>query len=665
MSRLLKAGFFLAIVMALGVVCGNAQAQGSYGEIDFSPDSLDIREISTVEFTYTAGSRGIPRGGQLAINLPKQWFKNHESKYPTLRDTEGRVLFSAENPHYRDQSPPVYIRAKSSNPSVELRLSVDTEMLDTAAVFKDRHDRINRTFKLDVEGRNIQKGDQITLTFGVPTDDSPGIRAPFYASSNSVFWGVDEESDGDYEAINTGDGLVVMPGDAWEINVFAPSRVQVGEEFVVQSVALDRHFNHATAFTGTFDLSSSDSGIEFPRNISFEHGSATFSVTCTEPGAKDITVHGPSDIGNVHSNPIVCTEDAPSHRIYWGDLHSHDHMSSDARGTDPFAYARNVSGLDFYAPANHSKAISPSEWKQTKQWVTEYYEPGGFTTLLGFEASLPGKYGGHNNVYYRSNEAPYYDSQEIQSTSRLYELLEHGQALAIPHHPAVNWSTTDWEFIDDTLARVVEIYSNHGQSEVRDPLFPLSFEHMFVPGGSYSSEGRNWVRDAWAMGKKLGAIASSDDHRAQPGREHAGLVAVLAEENTRENVFDALFNRRTYATTGQRMVLDFTINGHPMGSTISSSNPPRLDLRVVGAQHVGFVEIIKLDRESEQYTTLRRINVDRENGHGGSQRVVDVSVTDSGFDGDAMYYARVTGEGTVRGRPVRGWSSPIWVSMTE
>jgi hypothetical protein len=544
-------------------------------------------------------------------------------------------------------------------------------MLDTAAL-QESHDhvsRVSRTFKIDVEGGRIDKGDQITLTFGVPMSDSPGVRAPYYAGENQLFWAVDRNGDGKYEAVNEHSGVAVKPGDAWEINTFASSRVQTGEQFAIQSVALDRYFNRATPFSDTLHLSSSDSGIDFPSRVSFEGGSVTFSATCTAPGVKYVTVHGPPEIGNVQSNPIVCTEEAPSYRIYWGDMHSHDEMSHDGRGTDPFAYARDVSGLNFYAPANHSGGLSRREWRQTKKWVEAYYEPGAFTTLLGFERSLQGKYGGHNNVYYRSNEAPYDDvSQEVQSVSRLYKVLEEGQALAIPHHPAINWAATDWSLIDDRRARVVEIYSNHGQSEVRDPIFPLSFEHIFVPEGAYSAEGRHWVRDAWAMGKKLGTIASSDDHRAQPGREHAGLVAVLAEENTRESIFEALMNRRTYATTGQRMVINFTVNGHPMGSSIVSSDPPKLDLRVVGARNIGFVELFKLDLESDQYTTLRRINVNREHRdvqEVGSGRVVDVSVTDSGFDGDSMYYARVTGEGTVRGRPVRGWSSPIWVAGDE
>ena len=58
---------------------------------------------------------------------------------------------------------------------------------------------------------------------------------------------------------------------------------------------------------------------------------------------------------------------------------------------------------------------------------------------------------------------------------------------------------------------------------------------------------------------------------------HYGLVAALARELTRDAVFEALFERRTYATTGARILLDFTLNRHGMGSLVAVSAPPRLE----------------------------------------------------------------------------------------
>ena len=72
-------------------------------------------------------------------------------------------------------------------------------------------------------------------------------------------------------------------------------------------------------------------------------------------------------------------------------------------------------------------------------------------------------------------------------------------------------------------------------------------------------------RDGWMTGQRMGTIASSDNHCARPGREGFGVLAVYAPALTREAVFDAIHRRRTYGTTGSRIVLDFTLNGTPMG----------------------------------------------------------------------------------------------------
>src|SRR6185503_6082961 len=66
-------------------------------------------------------------------------------------------------------------------------------------------------------------------------------------------------------------------------------------------------------------------------------------------------------------------------------------------------------------------------------------------------------------------------------------------------------------------------------------------------------------------GAIFGLSAGSDDHTARPGMSHAprghfamggGLTAVLAPEKSREALWEAIKARRTYATTGARMLLD-------------------------------------------------------------------------------------------------------------
>lgn len=49
-------------------------------------------------------------------------------------------------------------------------------------------------------------------------------------------------------------------------------------------------------------------------------------------------------------------------------------------------------------------------------------------------------------------------------------------------------------------------------------------------------------------------------------------MAVLAEELTRESIYNAMKARRFYSTRDKNLVLSFTCNGAQMGSRIAGSN---------------------------------------------------------------------------------------------
>jgi len=51
-----------------------------------------------------------------------------------------------------------------------------------------------------------------------------------------------------------------------------------------------------------------------------------------------------------------------------------------------------------------------------------------------------------------------------------------------------------------------------------------------------------------------------------------GFTGVYAEAFTRESVFAALRERRTFGTTGDRIIVDFRLNEHAIGSAIHPGN---------------------------------------------------------------------------------------------
>jgi hypothetical protein len=62
---------------------------------------------------------------------------------------------------------------------------------------------------------------------------------------------------------------------------------------------------------------------------------------------------------------------------------------------------------------------------------------------------------------------------------------------------------------------------------------------------------------------------------------------------TRESIFASLYGRRVYATTGARILLDFTIDGHPMGSDVVCLGAPTIQVDVVGTAPLAVVQVFR------------------------------------------------------------------------
>src|SRR5690606_11844797 len=64
-------------------------------------------------------------------------------------------------------------------------------------------------------------------------------------------------------------------------------------------------------------------------------------------------------------------------------------------------------------------------------------------------------------------------------------------------------------------------------------------------------------------------------------------------EFSREGIFEAIRARRTYALTGDRIELDFTVEGAPMGATLEAGNSVEARFRVEGRDELDVVELIQ------------------------------------------------------------------------
>jgi hypothetical protein len=160
-------------------------------------------------------------------------------------------------------------------------------------------------------------------------------------------------------------------------------------------------------------------------------------------------------------------------------------------------------------------------------------------------------------------------------------------------------------------------------------------------------------------GQRLSVIASSDNHWSQPGKDGFGIAAVYAPALTREAVFDALADRRTYGTTGARMLLDFAVDGVPMGGVcrLEPGRPARITARVVGSGPLRQVDVLRGDVERQEWRLAHR----QWFAGGDAPLEVEVDWTDDSPPANGLYYLRVRQRDLVHGRVAMGWSSPVWV----
>ncbi len=117
---------------------------------------------------------------------------------------------------------------------------------------------------------------------------------------------------------------------------------------------------------------------------------------------------------------------------------------------------------------------------------------------------------------------------------------------------------------------------------------------------------RRTVHAVFATGVVAGVGAGSNSRlgigtdavRAEAGRGYrAGLTAVKADAPSQEGIFDALRHRRCYATTGHRPLIDFSIDGHRMGSIVEVDEADRdlIQERNVSAQIFGTAEVDRIE----------------------------------------------------------------------
>jgi hypothetical protein len=519
--------------------------------------------FGTIRQTWTAGSRGMDPGGGL-------WLARHFSVlhgayqtddpaaegFVTIASSDADAVFAPEiimasGPHGGFRAP---------EPALAFRL---------------------------IEGR-VDPGETVSVTYGDTSGGGPGLKiATVSGESVPMPVYVALEGDGDWMMLPI-QPFVIQGAEVAGVHGFGPSVVAPGETFEFSVRAQDIWYNRASGDIPAFDILVN--GAVAASTAAGSEAIQVLMLSLDEPGPHwfEIRSQGGAIVGG--ANPVLVTED-PALRIFWGDTHGHSGYAEGIGTVDYFMrFARDEARLDFVTHSEHDVWLDDAEWQLMRETTAEYDAPGRFIPYLGYEWTMVARNGGHHNVLYRTTEGRERVSALIYPTlSGLYQELRSRYApqdiVVIPHAH----NPGDARHSDPLLEPLIEIMSMHG-----------TFEWF--------------IRNYLSNGHQVGFVAASDDHLSHPGysapsrltlAQRGGLGAVLAPERSRDAIFDGMRARRTYATTGDRMILDVRLNGALMGERTEFAEERELRGRVIGTTPIDSITIFKNNLEvwREDYLT--------------------------------------------------------------
>jgi hypothetical protein len=121
------------------------------------------------------------------------------------------------------------------------------------------------------------------------------------------------------------------------------------------------------------------------------------------------------------------------------------------------------------------------------------------------------------------------------------------------------------------------------------------------------------------------------------------------KEISRKGILEALRARRTFATTGEKILVDFRVNGVWGEEAVKTDGPPKMTFHVAAVDAIRRIDILRNSRVVYSYEPK------------GDSMAETGEWVDADFrsePGVLYYYARV-----LQRNNHLAWSSPIWINV--
>ncbi len=359
------------------------------------------------------------------------------------------------------------------------------------------------------------------------------------------------------------------------------------------------------------------------------------------------------------------TVDGKTYTLLLGDCHRHTdirgHSGVDSSTEDTYRYAIDAAQLDFVGPSDHNAVVGGRwpdglrdySWWYQQKLVDVYTHGPRFWGIYTYEHSMS-RPGGHRNVLLLKRGAPLrpidrekgIDSADnsppvLWDWARKNVLSQQGQKMVIVPHTFAAGPLADWNWPNSEFDCLLEIYQG-----ARGSYEKWRLPKAQLRGSTQTDDPGHFAVDALDKGNIYGFVSFSD-HRST----HNSWAAIWAADETREALFDAMLERRTFAATDE-IVLKVSADGRNMGEqfTAKVGAPPEIVIDVEAPDLILRVDVVK----NGEY-----VYTQRPGSRSARLRYRDSSPT----AGDSYYYVRVfqRDPDNPTGDPEIAWASPFFV----
>lgn len=513
--------------------------------------------------------------------------------------------------------------------------------------------------------------------------------------------------------------------------IFAPTSVTKGTTFSFIVLAVDSVGLIDKNYIGTVGLSveNSDFGIISDNEYTFlssDNGSRKFTafVNSSASGFSRIRILISTTADEYYSNPIFVGLDEP---IRWGDLNVSTLFSDGRQDIDFIAdYARNESLIEFLGIADDLETLTEDEWDYIK-YKCELETTQGLYVVPGLKYRTSYYHGERVILFENSSTAPDdlpTKASSISSVSSQFTSLDNAlfasDYLSFPVHSAYENLTGNSNFtnrgFDFERYRDILTYGEEGNAQDfvynKEIGVEVFSEHGCCENSGYiqnsnfmTDQNSAYVDYSLYMGKKFAFLANSGGYASRPGyymgdvsdrvslpsssstsRSNRGLTAVHLTTPSISNLFKAIKNRRTYATTGIRPFLYTEVaTNDSKGSSIaakmgeilsglvydsSSGNPTysvMFKVRAVADNStIKRIQIVKIKTDGyidtfvdSQSTTNATFNKSDFGEDTGLISIIDTEIASEDVANEEYcYYVRIT-----QADEQMMWSSPVWINF--